>query len=102
MRERTICERWRIIPRISISYRSWSKLSLLWRHSKLLIADIVIPERGVQAMSGFMDLMMLGIGGKERTKADSDMALDQAGFKVDGIYRAEGARSYAIVECSVK
>lgn len=70
--------------------------------SKLLIADNVLPADGVVGMSAFMDLAMMCIGGKERTRADFDMVCDAAGLKVDAVYSAQGEAGFAIVEASLK
>ena len=52
-------------------------------------------------MTGFMDMMMLCIGGKERTEGNFRKVLGEVGLKVDGVYRAEGT-TFAIIEASLK
>lgn len=70
--------------------------------SKVLIGDTVLPERGVVGMSAFMDLAMMCIGGKERTRADFEAVCDAAGLKIDAVYSAPGEIGFAIVEASLK
>lgn len=70
--------------------------------SKVLIADNVLPERGGSGMVAAMDMMMLCIGGKERTKANFEAVLDAAELKLDGIYSAPGDTQFSVVEASLK
>jgi len=70
--------------------------------SKILIGDNVLPESGVVGMAAFMDLAMMCIGGKERTRANFEAVCDAAGLKVDNVYSAPGAIGFAIVEASLK
>jgi hypothetical protein len=70
--------------------------------SKVLIADNILPERGGSGMVAAMDMMMLCIGGKERTKANFEAVLDAAGLKLDGIYSAPGDTHFSVVEASLK
>lgn len=70
--------------------------------SKILIGDNVLPESGVVGMSAFMDLAMMCLGGKERTRADFEAVCDAAGLKVDEVYPAKGDIGFAIVEASLK
>lgn len=70
--------------------------------SKVLIADNVLPERGGSGMVAAMDMMMLCIGGKERTKANFIAVLDAAGLKLDGIYSVAGDTPFSVVEASLK
>ena len=70
--------------------------------SKVLIADNVLPERGGTGMVAAMDLMMLCIGGKERTKTNFEAVLDAAGLKLDGVYSAAGDTPFSVVEASLK
>ena len=69
--------------------------------SKVLIADVVLPESGVSGMAACMDMMMC-IGGKERTRANFEAVLDAAGLKLDRVYPAAGGTSFAVVEASLK
>ena len=76
--------------------------SVMSSDSKLLIGDNVLPEGGAKGMAAYMDLMMMCIGGKERTKKEFEFVLGEAGLKLDGVYPAGKGTEYAIVEASLK
>lgn len=69
--------------------------------SKILIAENVLPETGVQGMASFMDMVMLCIGGKERTQANFESILQTAGLKLDGVYKTPGGMPFGMVEASL-
>lgn len=69
--------------------------------SKLLIAENILSDNHTTAFSTVTDMMMLCIGGKERTESNFRYLLDQAGLKIDGIHRAPGLE-FGIVEASLK
>jgi hypothetical protein len=53
-------------------------------HAKLILAEFLVPEEGMQSWTLFVDLLMLGeLTGKERTKSEFDDLLATAGFKLD-------------------
>lgn len=53
---------------------------------KVLIVEMVIPERNVPAISKFLDLeMLLFLTGRERTEAEYRHLLDRAGFELTRI-----------------
>lgn len=70
--------------------------------SRVLIADSVLPESGVSGMAAFMDLAMMCLGGKERTRADFEKVCGMAGLRVEGVWRAEGEVGFAVVEAVLK
>lgn len=71
--------------------------------SKVLIADNVMPETGgAVGITAFMDIMMLVIGGKERTEKGFRTILDAAGLKLDAMHKAAPPSNYAIIEASLK
>ena len=70
--------------------------------SKILIADVVLLETGVSGLTAAMDIMMLCIGDKERTKANFEAVLDAEGLKLDGVFMASGDVRFAVVEASLK
>jgi len=69
--------------------------------SKVLIAENILFDDNGTAFSIVSDMIMLCIGGKERTEKGFRDVLDQAGLKVDGIHRAPGLE-FGIVEASLK
>lgn len=75
---------------------------MMEKDSKILIADNIIPEGNTSGMTAVMDMMMMAIGGKERTERNFRDVVEEAGLKVDGVYRAHGQTTYAIVEASLK
>lgn len=70
--------------------------------SKVLIAENVLADDGAgTAFSTVTDMIMLCIGGKERTERGFREVLDRAGLAVDGVHRAPGLE-FGIVEASLK
>ncbi|RMJ28749.1 o-methyltransferase [Aspergillus sp. HF37] len=52
-------------------------------HSRILIDEVVIPAAGVPWQAAFMDLLMMdSLGGIERTRAEWDKLMEQAGLKI--------------------
>ena len=64
-------------------------------YSKLLINEMVIPDRGAKAASTGTDLVMMVINAAcERTETDWRALLDKAGFKILKIWPVqEGSES---------
>ncbi|KAI0547170.1 S-adenosyl-L-methionine-dependent methyltransferase [Xylaria curta] len=69
--------------------------------SKVLIAENILSDDKGTAFSTVSDMIMLCIGGKERTERNFREVLDQAGLAIDGIHRAPGLE-FGIVEASLK
>lgn len=64
---------------------------------KVLIVEMVIPERNVPAVSKFLDLgMLLFLTGSERTEAEYRALLDEAGFDLTRIVSTPSA--YSVIE----
>jgi hypothetical protein len=55
-------------------------------HSRLLICELVLPDRAPDAGKVLRDLNMLVIGGKERSLSQWSSLLGQAGFKVHKVH----------------
>lgn len=73
--------------------------------SRIIIGDNIFPEKGTDALAGVMDIMMLCIGGKERTEDGFRNVLDRAGLKIGGIHHAgrNGEHSgWSIIEAVLK
>ncbi|KAK3708124.1 hypothetical protein LTR37_011628 [Vermiconidia calcicola] len=78
--------------------------------SKVLIADNVLSEDVVGGESGLasmMDLLMMSMGGKERTRKDFERVCGEAGLVVERIWSSgeTGERDvggFAVVECRLK
>lgn len=74
-------------------------------NSRVLIGDNVISENNIDGLAGVMDLLMMCIGGKERTRENFEHVLERAGLKVEAIHHpgGEGAYSgFSIVEAVLK
>ncbi|KAJ5958638.1 S-adenosyl-L-methionine-dependent methyltransferase [Penicillium vulpinum] len=69
--------------------------------SKVLIAENILFADNGTAFSTVSDMIMLCIGGKERTERNFCEVLDEAGLVIDGVHRASGLE-YGIVEASLK
>ncbi len=69
--------------------------------SRLVIAEIVLPEAGADAQAGWMDLTMMCAGGMERTEAQWAQLLDAAGFRLGRVFTVPGS-NYGAVEAWLK
>lgn len=64
---------------------------------KVLIVEMVIPERNVPAVSKFLDLqMLLFLTGRERTEAEYRALLDRAGFQLTRVVPTPSP--YSVIE----
>jgi hypothetical protein len=64
---------------------------------KVLIVEMVIPERNVPSVSKFLDLeMLLFLTGCERTEAEYRTLLDRAGFDLTAVVATPSA--YSVIE----
>ncbi|KAJ5117827.1 S-adenosyl-L-methionine-dependent methyltransferase [Penicillium atrosanguineum] len=69
--------------------------------SKVLIAENILFSDNGTTFSTVSDMIMLCIGGKERTERNFREVLDEAGLTIDSIHRASGLE-FGIVEASLK
>lgn len=58
--------------------------------SRLVIAEMMLPTRGVSSESALADMLMMTFTGMERTEKQWQELLAQAGLKVVHFYRAPG------------
>jgi hypothetical protein len=60
--------------------------------SRLLIAEIVVPARteaGEDMVTYWMDMVMLAIGGKERSEKEFAVLLGEVGLELVRVWKAE-------------
>ena len=69
--------------------------------SRLVISDSILPETNVDIESTWMDIIMMAVGGSERTQTQWEKMLDEAGFKLHQTYQAPGTH-YAAIEAYLK
>lgn len=70
-------------------------------YSKLLVADIIIPDQNALLRQSGLDIAMLFLhSGSQRTEADSRKLVESAGFKVNKIWLPPGDGD-AIIEAEV-
>lgn len=72
--------------------------------SRLLIAEIIVPARttvGEDMSTYWMDMVMLGLGGKERRENEFKDLLESVGLELVKIWPAE-VGNQAIVEARLK
>ena len=63
-------------------------MSAMGPESRLIIDEVVMPERGAPWQSAFMDLLMMNtLGALERTRHEWDALFDQAGLKVIDVHQ---------------
>lgn len=72
--------------------------------SRILISDMALPEPvGPEDDSAvWLDLMMMAIGGKERTKGDWGRLMDKAGLKLVKLWQTPQTGPLAVVECMLR
>ncbi len=96
---RAICHDWSD----TMAIRILSQLTAVaGKDTRILIGDSVLPEGPVSGMAAFMDLGMLCIGGKERTRRDWEFVLGEAGLEIGEIFPAGTDSGYSIIEASLK
>ena len=74
------------------------------RDSRILISDMALPEPVGAGDAGaiWLDLMMMTIGGKERTRRDWETLIESAGLKLCKIWQSDMTGPLAVVECMLK
>jgi hypothetical protein len=79
--------------------------SAMARDSRLLIAEALLPEDPRDDMGGLMgiqDMLMLCIGGKERTAEGFEKIVREAGLVVEKIWEGDGTGRFVVVECRLE
>ena len=71
--------------------------------SRILISDMAVPEPVTlqDAHAVWLDLMMLAIGGKERTKRDWESLVESAGLKLVKLWQKPEYEPLVVVECAL-
>lgn len=72
--------------------------------SRVLIVESLLPEDPGQDVSGLMglqDMLMLCIGGKERTKEGFGKLAEEAGLVVEKVWEGQSVARFAVVECKL-
>lgn len=92
---RAVCHDWSDAVVVKIMQQI---VPVMAHESRVLIADNVLPKGGVSGMAAFMDLVMLCLGGKERTRADFEKVCARAGSRVEEVWGADGKIGFAVVE----
>ncbi|ROW15498.1 hypothetical protein VPNG_02420 [Cytospora leucostoma] len=64
--------------------------------SRVVVAEQILPARGVSAQSAWVDLTMMTFTGMERTEGQWGELLARAGLRVERVYRAPGTTFAAI------
>lgn len=69
--------------------------------SRLLIAECVLPESGVNVEGAWMDLIIMTFSGQERTEEQWRKIVDAAGLRLEKTYVMAGTH-YGVVEAYLK
>jgi O-methyltransferase domain len=71
--------------------------------SRILISDMALPEpvTAKDTHAVWLDLMMLTIGGKERTKRDWETLVESAGLKLVKLWQTPETKPLVVVECAL-
>ena len=70
-------------------------------YSKLLVNEIVIPDKGAHMASTGLDLLMMAsFAAAQRTETGWRELLDEAGFKILKIWEGKGGGE-SLIECEV-
>lgn len=70
--------------------------------SRVLIAESLLPEDPYEDEGGFMgfqDMLMLCIGGKERTREGFRQVVEEAGLVIEQVWEGDEIGRFVIVEC---
>lgn len=69
--------------------------------SRLLIAEIVVPESGPDPEAAWMDITMMTFAGQERSERQWRVLLEKAGLELRRTVLAEGT-NWGVVEAWLK
>lgn len=68
-------------------------------HSKLLINEMVVPATGASSIGTAMDLILMGVfSARERSQADWEKLLKDAGFRITGIFSDPMSAYESVIE----
>lgn len=71
-------------------------------YSKLLIHEMIVPEKGASMVHATLDIAMMCFGGgKERTAKQWEQLLEVAGLRVSGIWPGPEASAAGVIEAMV-
>ncbi|KAF2837272.1 o-methyltransferas-like protein [Patellaria atrata CBS 101060] len=65
--------------------------------SRLVIAEMVIPEQGAGLEAAWYDITMMTLNGRERTRKDFEQILEPAGLRISNVITVPGT-NYGVVE----
>lgn len=72
-------------------------------YSKLLIHDLIVPEKGADKFTAVFDLVMMAFNaGMERTETQWRQLLEKAGFEVIKAWPPQQAGADGIIEVMLK
>lgn len=75
--------------------------SMVAGKSRLLIAEMVLPDARVDVEGAWMDMTMLTFTGRERSRAQWAAVLDSAGLRMEKTHGIAGTH-YGVVEAYLK
>lgn len=79
------------------------KPSFVKEHTKLLIIENIISERGANLLEcGFDFIMMCTAAAKMRTVSQIETLLQSEGFEMSGVYRSGPAGERCLIEAQLK
>lgn len=72
-------------------------------YSKLLVHDLIVPEKGADKFTAVFDLVMMSFNaGMERTETQWRQLLEKAGFDVIKVWPPPEAGADGIIEAMLK
>jgi hypothetical protein len=71
------------------------------KKSRLLIEEIVVPAEKAGVEEGWMDMIMMSLGAKQRTLKEWEMVLGLAGLEVKKVYQISG-NCHGLIEAQLK
>jgi hypothetical protein len=69
-------------------------------HSHLLIEEIIVPVRDSGIEEGWMDLIMMSLGSKQRTVEEWKAVLQKSGLELTSVYQVDGY-CHGVIEARV-
>ncbi|KAL3459997.1 S-adenosyl-L-methionine-dependent methyltransferase [Aspergillus heterothallicus] len=78
-----------------------TKRAMKVNHSRLLIEEIIVPVRDSGIEEGWMDLIMMSLGAKQRTLKEWRTVLEKAGLELTRVYHLPGD-PHGLIEAQVR
>jgi hypothetical protein len=69
--------------------------------SKILVNELVLPDENCERRMALNDLVMMSLGGMERTESQWKALLQEVGLEIRNIWRKEG-ENLSVIEATLR